>query len=253
MAPYRRNPPAPSGVRGVVRGFSTDSRRRLRLAVMAVDWDCLESYWVTLTYHRAWSEDWQGWKGDCRRFRQRLARRWGPAGGVWRLEFQRRGAPHFHLVCSWSAGCRPDGEAFAAWVARNWSDVIGESSRAHRRHGTRVDEIYNTSGSGLGKLLGYLVKELGKVRQSEDVPAGRIWGRFGDLPTRVLEDLELTDEGYCELARRVAEQGSGWWADRVSGAWPGLVVLGSGPGLRRLLEDLPGGVRRSGGGGSAGG
>lgn len=236
--------PGDGVTRGIVRGFSADSRRRLRIRLMEVPWDELDSYWVTLTYHQRWGEDWQSWKADLRRFRKRLQRAWAPIGGFWRFEFQRRGAPHFHLVISWGRSGGPDRAVFRAWVRAAWSAVTGESeNRAHLAHGTQTVKVDRTDKGHLGKLMGYLVKEMSKTKQAEGQPTGRQWGRFGDLPARTIAEVELTDEGYCELARRVADQGKGWFADSLSGKWSGFVCLGDGRSqLDDLLADLPGGV-----------
>ena len=70
----------------------------------------------------------------------RWARRWG--GGrrpphIWKLEFQRRGAPHFHILIAQPSG---DLRTFRAWLSEAWAEVVGHTDahqrELHRRAGT---------------------------------------------------------------------------------------------------------------------
>lgn len=249
-APGNRPAPPPGVKRGEITGFSASSRRRLRLSLMGVEWGLVDSYWVTLTYHRVWGAEWQEWKRDLRAFHKALDRRFPTLGDYWRLEFQRRGAPHFHLVLAYGLGEGPGLDILRDWVSRTWARIIGEEcNRAHLSFGTCTVHVDRSADEHLGALLGYMVKEMCKVRQSGGRSGtGRHWGQRGELPTRVLAEVDLTDEGYAELASRVAATGFGWLADNLSGAWPGFVVLGSGRSmLDGLLDGLPGGVRFVGG------
>jgi hypothetical protein len=75
----------------------------MRWLLSALEWEQLgpRPVMVSLTY----PADWREWGGDGRQirrhleaFKERWRRRWGePILGVWVREFQRRGAPHFHM------------------------------------------------------------------------------------------------------------------------------------------------------------
>ena len=47
---------ATGGIRGEICGFSPAARRRLRVALMRIDWRALDCHWVTLTYHDQWRD-----------------------------------------------------------------------------------------------------------------------------------------------------------------------------------------------------
>ena len=97
-----------SSPRGVVVGFSAASRRRLFRVASAVDWSVYgQSLFVTLTYPGDFPLDGRRVKRDLAVFRRAWARRFGVARGMWKLEFQRRGAPHLHLarVVGWVVAC----------------------------------------------------------------------------------------------------------------------------------------------------
>jgi hypothetical protein len=108
-------------------------------------------------------------------FFRRFARAWGFEWlGIWKLEFQRRGAPHIHLwgpqpdgaagdlrqvqhaadLMAWEAakrkGRKPylrlgvgDGLPYRQWLSVVWADIVGhpdpEQRRRHEKAGTGVD------------------------------------------------------------------------------------------------------------------
>jgi len=235
--------------RGVVRGFSAASRRRLRVRLMEIDWARLDAMWVTLTYHKHWDDSWTGWKHDLGVLRKRLARSGMAAEGIiWRMEFQKRGAPHFHLVLGYASGLAPDRAQLRSWVRDNWAEIIGESDNAaHLEHGTDVVTVrVMPEKGGMGALMGYLLKEMSKGHQAgAGTATGRVWGVSGNWPVRDLGTVSLTEAGYFELARRIAERcgPNTWFGASLSGEWPGFCYLGDGGDLlHELLEDLPGGV-----------
>jgi len=247
--------------RGIITEFTAEARKRLRLSLMSVDWTAVDSYWVCLTYHRRWGEDWREWKRDLHAFKRALDRHYPVVGGYWRLEMQRRGAPHFHLILCYSPGEAPRQDVFRVWVAETWARVIGEQGNAaHRAFGTLTVRADRNSDGDMGAMVSYLAgsRGLGEVTKGrQDMESvdgsGRHWGHWGHLPVTEIATVELTNEGYGEFARRVAATGRGWLADNLSGAWQGFVMIGSGRRMyAELLDDLPGGVRIVSGFGSEG-
>jgi hypothetical protein len=88
---------------------------------------------------------------------------------VWKLEPQRRGAPHFHLLLfGLEEGLSKD------WLSRSWYEVVGSGDERHLRAGTRVEGIRSWRG-----VMSYAAKYLGKL---ESLPkdwlggVGRWWG-----------------------------------------------------------------------------
>lgn len=64
---------------------------------------------------------------DFKRFVEVFRRRWvrnvGPWRGLWKLEFQRRGAPHLHALMRVPA--RVGDDLFEQWLSRTWADIVG--------------------------------------------------------------------------------------------------------------------------------
>ncbi len=160
-------------------------------------------YFVTLTYHNAWPKDRQGRKRHLDAFRKRLERVYGQFPAVWRLEFQKRGAPHYHLLM-WL----PEPEL---WRLRNriswlWHEVVDPDDMQLLDAGTRVEIPRSWRG-----VNSYAAKYMGKLEQLQgDTPSvGRFWGtwRREMLPIS-WSTYSLTISGAFRL-RRVLRSFSG--------------------------------------------
>lgn len=170
---YSRPRPDPyRSPRGVVRDFSRKSRTRLQQTLCAMPKSHVGTgvLFVTLTYPAAYPGDWRRWKRQLDTWIKRLRRKFPRAAGVWKLEPQRRGAPHFHLIVI--------GVPFMAkqWVSETWYEVVGSHDARHLAAGTNVQLARSHRG-----VLSYAAKYVTK-RQS--LPAdwqdgvGRWWGVF---------------------------------------------------------------------------
>ena len=83
------------------------------------------------------------WRRTGRRSR-RTSRRSGSAGSgpgacqllaLWKLEFQRRGAPHLHLFTVVPDGRTEDGKHFREWLSAAWAAVVGhQDPEEYRKH-----------------------------------------------------------------------------------------------------------------------
>jgi len=170
--------------RGDIKSFSERSAIRLRRYLR--DSECEYPYFLTLTYPGGYGEDGVVAKRDLRCFLQRLKwfqvhHGWRPGEAVgadgspwsvqWVLEFQSRGAVHFHLNLSHPAP--------KEWVSRCWYEIVGSEDPRHLRAGTRI-ESWRSGRSG---LCSYMRKYLSKMDQKE-LPegfgwVGRFWGVWG--------------------------------------------------------------------------
>jgi hypothetical protein len=94
---------------------------------------------------------------------KRYERTWGePLIGPWKLEFQRRGAPHVHISTTPRMGFTsfydPDAGRLRstdlrAWLSLTWAEIVAhpdpEQRRLHRRAGTGVTTRRASSSSTL--------------------------------------------------------------------------------------------------------
>lgn len=93
---YKRveRPPV-GGKRGAVTEFSAGSRRRLLRLIARLE--KTRTTFITLTYPAEFPDP-RTAKEHLRALFERIRRRVPETSGIWRLELQERGAPHFHLL-----------------------------------------------------------------------------------------------------------------------------------------------------------
>jgi len=216
--------------RGVITHWSARSRRNMIRRLAMIDHDSWkEPAWrlsmVTLTL----PDDWQAvcptgaaWKAAFDRFRGRWLREFGWWQCAWKQEFQRRGAPHMHLMTrvpddGWRSS---RGENFMTWLSRAWADVIDADRytcrrcgvgcdcprpdtefRRHLAAGTNVD--FGFRGTDPKRIAIYFLKHSAKSHDGKEyqhiVPdewqqpgtgPGRFWGIAGLASIDVVIDLD---------------------------------------------------------------
>src|SRR5439155_698786 len=116
-----------------------------------------------------------------RAFLKRWSRRWERPVGLWKLEFQDRGAPHLHVFLVAPRDVRITG--LRSWVAQTWWEIVGSTDADHLRAGTAVDSWTDTPTRYAWK---YAKADPAKERQHH-VPdgftnVGRWWGLINLSP-----------------------------------------------------------------------
>jgi hypothetical protein len=149
--------------RSPIISFSKGSAKRLKFTVRNSQdlWKNL----IDLTYPENYPCNGNTTKDHLNAFLQYLRRK--GIKYIWRLEFQKRGAPHYHILVS---GFVPKEE-----IAKRWYNIVGSRDERHLRAGTSVNAIRS-----LRHLFGYLTNYMLKLEQSV-VPTmfdsvGRFWG-----------------------------------------------------------------------------
>ena len=150
--------------------FSFRSAKRLRHVVRNSE-DTWKTF-ITLTYPLNFPCNGKETKAHLNAFLQYLRRK--GIKYVWVLEFQLRGAPHYHIIAS---DCIPKEE-----LSERWYKIVGSGDEKHLRAGTGIDYIKSNS-----QLYGYLSNYVKKLEQKtppegfENV--GRFWGTSRNLLT----------------------------------------------------------------------
>lgn len=166
------------GLRSAITEFSKASRRRMQTLLNSLDRKRAPvPVLITLTYHEEWDSDPSVWKDQLDAFRKRLERKYGSLSAIWRLEYQRRGAPHFHLlVFFWEQPSRDRASLLAdlrGEVGYMWWEVTGKTSDEHLLAGTRCELPRSWKGANV-----YLSKYMVKLESLSPgaAPPGRFWG-----------------------------------------------------------------------------
>lgn len=189
--------------RSTISNFSASSRARMRryLRCSVAEYRNM----VTLTYPFTYPKDGRVFKEHLRRFVQECKRFTERELGskqveqysiFWFLEFQRRGAAHFHLFTTHNYP--------KDWIASTWFRIVGSEDERHLRAGTRIEKIR----SGRRGISAYATKYAAKMDQKEApdwvVNAGRFWGVSG-LRRSVAADilLDVREPRSMETKRRL--------------------------------------------------
>ena len=77
-------------------------------------------------------------KADLKAWSGRLKREYPEAAFIWRLEFQKRGAPHFHMLLY---GVNVSMKVFRQWLATSWYEVVDSGDERHQRAGTGAERM----------------------------------------------------------------------------------------------------------------
>lgn len=124
---------------------------------------------VTLTYPASYPCNGVTVKRHWRAFIERLRRtNWFDENSIiWFLEFQERGAPHFHFLCT--------GWIQKDWVAENWAQITQGDIHAC----SRVEALRNP------EVAGCYARKYAQKSEQKEIPqgfqhVGRMWGCSGN-------------------------------------------------------------------------
>lgn len=229
-------------VRSEVKKFSKQSRIRFLEFLLSVHWDNYENENIremTLTYHNDYPTDGKEVKRHLHNFRKNIMKRYPDIILIWKLEFQQRGAPHYHIIAITrnpvelgnyqiikdgnfyfydreSKQVKKDGlQGFRAYVQNIWSKVTGGSIQNYNS-GIEVEAVRNKKAMPY-YLCSYIAKERktsGKEYQ-EKVPewfenVGRWWGCYGRKKLGIKKrKMEITEDQFMALI----ESSYKYWSD----------------------------------------
>lgn len=188
--------------RKAITHWSKKSRSNMLKTLFALDYSPLFAdvnrtpVMVTLTYPGDWEQvapSGQATKRHLSMFRKRYLRAFGEAfNGVWKLEFQRRGAPHIHILTSVTS----DLGLFQLWVSKTWAEIVNhpdeKQKEKHLKAGTQVQAWYDFFRDKPYLIAHYFGKHASAnqrgVKEYQNKPPslwieagsiGRFWGYWG--------------------------------------------------------------------------
>lgn len=201
------------GTRGIVTEFSPASRKRLmrKGARIAAG----RATFLTLTYPKRFPSG-KDSKNHLRAFLERIRRRHPNASGLWRLEYQQRGAPHFHLIL-YNLPFIPFWK-LRAW----WADIISDYVDQQRPF-IRIN--YLTNDRAVKRYVSKYVAKSTDDPKAEgrlfnngsylhDAAQGRWWGVFNSeripwAPQVWITVEQVTDTGLKRILARLSREWEG--------------------------------------------
>jgi len=169
------------GERGLVSGFSQGSRSRMMKKISQLSKNFIPLF-VTLTYPADFPTDREVYKAHLHAFFTVLRHHYKKFGSIWKLEFQKRGAAHYHLLL-WGVPFSERDE-----VARLWCQVVGSQDKNHFAFhlGLLGNEHCVTEIRSWGGVVSYAGKYMSKLPEVQEETGeyitGRIWGIRGFVP-----------------------------------------------------------------------
>lgn len=216
--------------RGKVTTFSKDSRRRLLDLLSSINRERVRRLplFVTLTYPAIYPDDGQKVKTHLDTFLKRLKRAAPSASAIWRLEYQKRGAPHFHLLV-FGVPYLPH-RVVALW----WYAIVGSGDIRHLGAGVEVRQVRSWRG-----VMSYAGKYMAKASGPDVQPGcGRFWGVMNRdaLPIELLV-VPLTFQAFFRGRRSAMRWSKGkGYHRRLGGAWQGMKLYGEYRQLCRIIQ-----------------
>jgi len=198
---------AVGGRRGEIREFSFQSRMRLLFIVKNCNADFRSM--LTITYPSDFPRDGRQVKRDLDVFKKWIQRRIPGVLGIWFLEFQRRGAPHFHFLLD--ADLRSYGDTILkrrtgklrghskdtyeteprseADVSAAWYRIVGSGDEKHLRAGVSW-EVLESEEAAMKYAAQHAAKPHQKAVPLEYLNVGRFWGKLGKIQLVGGDELE---------------------------------------------------------------
>jgi hypothetical protein len=156
-----------------------------RLVFLVQNTDIEFTGMTTLTYPSIFPENGKECKKHLNRFLS-WYRVCGIGEYVWFMEFQKRGAPHFHILHE------DDMSKIAKSVSKAWYEAVGSNDPKHLKAGTRTEKIRQSGGA-----RNYAAK-YGAKKEQKSVPpqfsdVGRFWGASRGVKVQPLTSIEIHD------------------------------------------------------------
>ena len=200
--------------REAITNWSKKSRSAMVARICSLDYSEMLSdstrpgAMITLTYLKNWevvAPTAEQAKRHLRLFRQRYKRAFGEELiGLWKQEWQRRGACHFHIFC-----VPPLNVAFTKWVSDTWNDIVNppnqEEARNHLEFGASVDYNKGLRSKDAKQVSIYFTKHgsanFGDKEYQNRPPdlwveqgsIGRMWGYWGLTPRIIKTEISQSD------------------------------------------------------------
>ena len=181
--------------RGKITKFSRKSRKRLFNIILKME-DRHGWYFITLTYPNEYPKNYEIWKHHLHKLSCSLRYHYPDLNFLWKLEFQKRGAPHFHLLGYFPTVSHLD--ELKDLILNSWLRIVNLSYRG-LGNAVQVDSVKSIKSSGF-YLAMYQTKD---QNIPTDILIGRTWGIVGkkQMPIQAYKQSDLNEKQYIILKR----------------------------------------------------
>lgn len=185
-----RPPPRENGI--LIKELSRRSLSKLAFTAMNTESDFASM--ITLTYPAQYPSDGRQVKQHLNKFLTYMRRKVGKFEYLWFLEFQARGAPHFHILTTLKASNK-DRET----MAEIWADIVSETDiewdkvkRVHN-HKSSWERIRSKHGAQ-AYALKYALKTRQKIVPEQYQNVGAFWRCSRGARPKPLETFKANEK-----------------------------------------------------------
>lgn len=153
------------GIRGVIRGFSKAAVKRMRFVLRNTL--CVWKSFVTLTYPKVYPKDGKVFKKHLKNFFDSFVLRFPGEKYFWFMEFQERGAVHYHIWTTVDVDL-----IYISGLKALWCQAVGRSFKMHETYGFRAMK-WESRGAEAGYAEKYAKKSIQKGVPNDVFNPGR--------------------------------------------------------------------------------
>lgn len=201
LLPASEPPAVRYGQKRKITHFTDKSRRNLSKILARVRWNNYSDVmFLTLTYHNEYPTSPHAAKIDLANFLKSLLYHFPHIDYLWKLEYQERGAPHFHIIVFFrheSISINP--HMFQEEIIPLWLQQQGCGCNDCKLHSVRVDRVRSYR-----KCSYYVQKYISKESYDPGLEhTGRFWGKSQRLNIEPFDRLDITPNKYLIIRRMV--------------------------------------------------
>jgi len=189
-------PPA----RGSIKQLSYKSRRRLAFTALNANADFTTM--LTLTYPAVYPGTGKTVKRHLNAFLTALRRVFNPVKYLWFLEFQKRGAPHVHILIDHEI---IEMEPCRIWASQTWYSIVDSQDKKHLGAGINWRRVTHKNGAA-HYAVKYSMKPYQKWVPAGFQDVGRFWGTSRGVKPVKIGTLDIV--GWTE--QEIKDIYAGW-------------------------------------------
>lgn len=212
----KEKPSPPKREQNDITEFTLKSRRRMLKKLNKADLQLYQNFlFITLTYPNNFPTDRAKYKRDLDVLIKRMKAHFTDFEDLWKLEAQKRGAPHYHILFYFTKV--PNIQYLKKWISKNWYEVVhrnlDEKDPKHLLAGTNVKKV-----KGAKHLVYYMSKYMNKEETVPMKNQGRFWGCSRNwgifVAEKVLKGNQLIQ--FKRLIKRYVKKSNRYFSKKIT-------------------------------------